>query len=220
MYLRQLAQRVSQSGTAAQAVLRSSLSQRTWSSWSVLQRPSLLKTAVRSDRPGFRGLNRPVRRFASEGKVGSQAEAETAVAKAQEAAAEVYQPVSNPYQTDYVANQHFLTLTHKLVLVGTLTYWPHQLPKRASHAVLNGAYGRLRVIAATCTVFLMLAIAEEAMAAGRRARDGGEECLYNTSTARELQSAKRQWVKDFDTNDADQRAAILNKVHDEARGQA
>jgi hypothetical protein len=41
-----------------------------------------------------------------------------------------------------------------------------------SNAVINGAFGRLRVIAATFTVFLMLAIAEEAMAAGRRARDG------------------------------------------------
>ena len=87
----------------------------------------------------------------------------------------------------------------------------------SSNATLNGAFGRLRVIAATGTVFLMLAIAEEAIAAGRRARDGGEECLYNTATARELQTAKRQWVKDFDNNDADQRAVLLNKVHDDAR---
>jgi hypothetical protein len=31
--------------------------------------------------------------------------------------ATVYEPVSNPFQTDYIANQHFLTLPHKVIWV-------------------------------------------------------------------------------------------------------
>lgn len=37
---------------------------------------------------------------------------------------------------------------------------------------------------------------------------GGDECLYNTSTARELQANKRQWVKDY---------AFLEQRRDEMR---
>ncbi|EDQ86472.1 uncharacterized protein MONBRDRAFT_28118 [Monosiga brevicollis MX1] len=99
--------------------------------------------------------------------------------------------------SDYVANQTTLTFAHKFVLVATLKYWPHKLPQTVSLGVLNQAYGRFRIIAATLTIFLMLKIANMAMVLGRQARDGGDECLYDTKTARELQQAKRQWKREF-----------------------
>eukprot|EP00043_Microstomoeca_roanoka_P006650 m.64702 g.64702 ORF g.64702 m.64702 type:complete len:50 (-) comp13505_c0_seq1:391-540(-) len=37
-----------------------------------------------------------------------------------------------------------------------------------------------------------------------RIASGGEECLYDTQTARELQARKRQWTRDFE---AQKRAA-------------
>jgi hypothetical protein len=40
---------------------------------------------------------------------------------------------------------------------------------------LNQAYGRVRIIAATLTIFVMLQVADLAMEEGRRARDGA--CL-------------------------------------------
>jgi hypothetical protein len=48
---------------------------------------------------------------------------------------------------------------------------------------------------------------------------GGEECLYNTRTAHELQAAKRQWVREFQAagEDLDQRAQVLHAVHSDAR---
>eukprot|EP01147_Barroeca_monosierra_P011182 gene11182-3240_t len=110
--------------------------------------------------------------------------------------------LKSPLAQDYVANQHFVTATHKLVLILSMKYWPHRVPPRVSHSTMNAAFGRIRIVVATATVFFMLYIMELAIREGRAARDGGEECLYNTPTARELQSRKRQWTREFEFQQA------------------
>ncbi|EGD81138.1 hypothetical protein PTSG_13148 [Salpingoeca rosetta] len=48
----------------------------------------------------------------------------------------------------------------------------------------------------------MLYLMELAIRKGRAARDGGEECLYDTPTARSLQAKKRQWTREYELRKA------------------
>eukprot|EP00056_Hartaetosiga_gracilis_P002872 m.57419 g.57419 ORF g.57419 m.57419 type:complete len:268 (-) comp11230_c0_seq1:269-1072(-) len=99
---------------------------------------------------------------------------------------------------NYIGHTVYATPFYKFVLVVTGKFLPHKIPTRVSQGTVSTAMSRFRVMVGTIMMFVMYYVSELAIKSGRRARDGGEESLYDSVTARRIQAEKRQYTRDFE----------------------
>eukprot|EP00055_Hartaetosiga_balthica_P000054 m.135524 g.135524 ORF g.135524 m.135524 type:complete len:232 (+) comp10063_c0_seq1:32-727(+) len=113
---------------------------------------------------------------------------------------------------NYIGNTVYVTPFYKFVLVITGKYLPHKVPKRVTSGSLTSAFSRFRIMVGTLLMYISFRVAEVAIQEGKRARDGGEECLYDSVSARKIQAEKRQYARDYVV----QKERYEKKLRDEA----
>eukprot|EP00049_Salpingoeca_infusionum_P026284 m.24799 g.24799 ORF g.24799 m.24799 type:complete len:164 (+) comp8641_c0_seq1:343-834(+) len=94
-------------------------------------------------------------------------------------------------------NTVLVTPFTRMLLIAMFKFTPSTVPERVSPGTISNAFMRLKLIVATAASIASLGVAEIAISAARDARDGGDECIYNTPSAKRLQEQKREWQRQY-----------------------